>query len=88
MPTPTNRETLLDVARLHFREEMQNGQLDEKAVKARIEDFLQVEGKLDRATDQLLNALHLLSGPEDQRPGEDQVQVLQDILFKQLNDAS
>jgi hypothetical protein len=41
--------------------------------------------QLDRATDQLLNALHLLSGPEGKRPSHEQMKALADILFKRLS---
>jgi hypothetical protein len=91
MPTPSQRETLLDVARQHFaareegNEEEGNG-LDEQAALERIDAFLGEEGRLDRATDQLLNALHLLCGPERQRPGEKQMKALEAILFKRLSD--
>lgn len=86
MPTPSQRETLLDVARQHFGSDREAVGLDEKAALARIDSFLGTEGQLDRATDQLLNALHLLCGPEQQRPGEKQMKALEEILFKRLSD--
>ena len=86
MPTPSQRETLLDVARQHFGSDREAVGLDEKAALARIDSFLGTEGQLDRATDQLLNALHLLCGPEQQRPGEKQMKTLEEILFKRLSD--
>ncbi|MEB3156666.1 MAG: AAA family ATPase, partial [Cyanobacteriota bacterium] len=96
MPTPSQRDTLLDVARQHFaaREEgnekegneEKGNPLDEQAALERIDSFLGEEGRLDRATDQLLNALHLLCGPERQRPGEKQMKALEAILFKRLSD--
>ena len=93
MPSPTRRDTLLDVARTHFIGEETAGEWDEAAVIRRIDAFLgdtgpldrATAGQLDRATDQLLNALHLLCGPEDQRPSEAQVEALQRILFKRLS---
>ena len=86
MPTPTHRDTLLDVARSHFKIEVGDGAWDEAAVLQQIDTFLGDRGQLDRATDQLLNALHLLCGPEQQRPSDDQVKVLQTILFKLLSE--
>lgn len=87
MPTPTQRETLLDVARQHFFHEGDANVLDEQVALERIDRFLGTEGQLDRATDQLLNALHLLCGPESQRPSEKQMQALEAILFKRLSDS-
>jgi len=87
MPTPTQRETLLDVARQHFSDDAETEGWDEGAALKRIDSFLGKEGKLDRATDQLLNALHLLCGPERQRPGEKQMKALETILFKRLSDS-
>jgi len=87
MPTPSQRETLLDVARQHFGSDREAVGLDEKAALARIDSFLGTEGQLDRATDQLLNALHLLCGPAQSRPGEKQMQALEAILFKRLSDS-
>lgn len=86
MPTPSQRETLLDVARQHFAPAGEASGLDEQLALDRIDSFLGTEGQLDRATDQLLNALHLLCGPEDQRPGEKQMKALEEILFKRLSD--
>ena len=86
MPSPTHRDTLLDVARQHFGSDREAVGLDEKAALARIDSFLGTEGQLDRATDQLLNALHLLCGPDQQRPSEVQMKQLQEILFKRLSE--
>ncbi|MFM7269204.1 MAG: hypothetical protein ACKOZT_11600, partial [Cyanobium sp.] len=86
MPTPSQRETLLDVARQHFAPVGDAASLDEQLALERIDSFLGSEGQLDRATDQLLNALHLLCGPEDQRPSEKQMKALEEILFKRLSD--
>jgi hypothetical protein len=87
MPTPTQRETLLDVAHQHFSDDAATEGWDEGAALARIDSFLGQEGQLDRATDQLLNALHLLCGPERQRPGEKQMKALETILFKRLSES-
>jgi MoxR-like ATPase len=85
MPTPSRRETLLDVARQHFGDDLAIKGLDEETALKQIDDFLGEDGQLDRATDQLLNALHLLSGPEDQRPSQEQMKALAEILFKRLS---
>jgi MoxR-like ATPase len=85
MPTPSRRETLLDVARQHFGDDLAANGLDEQTALKQIDAFLGQDGQLDRATDQLLNALHLLSGPEDKRPSEDQMKALAAILFKRLS---
>lgn len=86
MPTPSHRDTLLDVARSHFKVETEDATWDEEAALKQIDTFLGDRGQLDRATDQLLNALHLLCGPEDQRPSDRQVEALQNILFKRLSE--
>jgi len=86
MPSPSQRETLLDVARQHFASEEEANRLDEQQALERIDRFLGQEGRVDRATDQLLNALHLLCGPASTRPGERQMKTLEDILFKRLSD--
>jgi MoxR-like ATPase len=85
MPTPSRRETLLDVARQHFGDDLSKKGLDEETALKQIDDFLGEDGQLDRATDQLLNALHLLSGPEDRRPSQEQMKALAEILFKRLS---
>ncbi|MFN7898351.1 MAG: AAA family ATPase [Synechococcaceae cyanobacterium] len=86
MPSPTHRDTLLDVARQHFRGAAVQGDFDEQAALQRIDSFLGEQGQLDRATDQLLNALHLLCGPDQHRPSEAQMEKLQEILFKRLSE--
>jgi len=85
MPTPSRRETLLDVARQHFGQDLAAQGLHEQTALEHIDDFLGEDGQLDRATDQLLNALHLLSGPEGKRPSHEQMKALADILFKRLS---
>jgi IS5 family transposase len=77
---------LLDVARQHFSGAAVQGDFDEQAALQRIDSFLDEQGQLDRATDQLLNALHLLCGPDQQRPSEVQMKQLQEILFKRLSE--
>jgi MoxR-like ATPase len=86
MPAPTLDETLLDVARQHFGDDLAAAGLDETTARKQIESFLGDDGRpLDRATDQLLNALHLLRGPDAERPSEKQMEHLAKILFKRLS---
>jgi MoxR-like ATPase len=86
MPTPTHSDTLLDVARQHFGEDLEAAGLDEKSAREQIDIFVGKDGRPpDRATDQLLNALHLLRGPEAERPSEQQMKNLAEILFKRLS---
>jgi hypothetical protein len=87
MPIPTRSETLLDVARQHFGDDLAAAGLDEKAALQQVTKFLGEGGRSDRATDQLLNALHLLRGPEAERPSEQQMTALAEILFKRLSDS-
>jgi MoxR-like ATPase len=86
MPVPSLDETLLDVARQHFGDDLAAAGLDEKTARKQIESFLGDDGRPpDRATDQLLNALHLLRGPDAERPSEKQMEDLAKILFKRLS---
>jgi MoxR-like ATPase len=85
MPTPVDKDTLLDLVRSNFSGQLQSSSWDETAVLNQIEDFLSDNKHRARATDQLLNAIHLLSGPEHQRPNDEQIKKLQEILFKPLD---
>lgn len=85
MPTPTEKHTFLDLVHSNFRDEWQTNSWDESIVDDLIEEFRSGSNQRVRATDQLLNAIHLLSGPEHQRPNDEQIKQLQEILFRPLD---
>jgi MoxR-like ATPase len=84
MPIPDTAKTLRDVVESHLRQEGGN----DKDMKAQIEMFLtSLEGGSTLATDQLLNALYLRGGYDgEQRPKEDELEMLNQILLKPLNE--
>ncbi|MEB3306096.1 MAG: AAA family ATPase [Cyanobacteriota bacterium] len=86
MPSPTDEAYLLDVVKTHFHQEWGEEAWNEADVLKQIDAFLQNDSLRDRAIDQLLNALHLLGGPEAGHHGEKQAQTLRDILFKRLSE--
>lgn len=81
MPMPTH-EDLVHVVGAHFQvPERAPAELVDEEVRA----FLGDESDLDKATDQLLNALHLLTLPDAAPPSQEQRQALHDILFRRLH---
>lgn len=82
MPNPT-RDSLLPIVQSHFKEDWP---ATEAEVMALIDQFLGRDNKSDRATDQLLNAIHLLAGPH--RLDEAAKESLQKLLFKRLSEGS
>jgi MoxR-like ATPase len=82
MPVPTH-EDLVHVVGAHFQDPKRApATLVDEEVRA----FLGDESDLDKATDQLLNALHLLTLPDAAPPNQEQRQALHDILFRRLHD--
>jgi len=82
MPTPSH-EDLVHVVGAHFKP---SAQLSAKDLAAEIRQFLGDEGNLDRATDQLLNALYLLTLPQGAPASDEQRSSLRQILYRQLHD--
>jgi MoxR-like ATPase len=82
MPTPTHVD-LEHVVSAHFSKSP-GFSADELA--GEIREFLGTEGNLDRATDQLLNALYLLTVQEGAPASEEQRSTLRQILYRQLHD--
>jgi MoxR-like ATPase len=84
MPNPT-AESLLPIVRSHFNSADESGWTKtEENLTSLIGKFLDKGNKADRATDQLLNAIYLMS--RDERPTEEEMQRLQGLLFKRLNE--
>jgi MoxR-like ATPase len=82
MPTPT-QEDLVHVVHAHFQS---TARLSAKDLAEEIRHFLGDEGNLDRATDQLLNALYLLTMHQGAPASEEQRSSLRQILYRQLHD--
>ncbi|MFN7677326.1 MAG: AAA family ATPase, partial [Cyanobacteriota bacterium] len=85
MPPPTDRDYLLDVVKSHFQTEWGKAGWSKVEILEQIEAFLGSDSTRDRAIDQLLNALHVLGGPDGKRHGERQAKLLRAILFKRLS---
>ena len=85
MPNPTP-ESLLPVVRSHFANADQSGWTQTEAnLTDLIGQFLDKGNKADRATDQLLNAIYLMS--RDESPSEAEMKRLQTLLFRRLSEA-
>ena len=82
MPSPSH-EDLVHVVGAHFKP---SAQLSAKDLAEEIRKFLGDEGNLDRATDQLLNALYLLTLQQGAPASEEQRSSLRQILYRQLHD--
>ena len=84
MPNPTP-ESLRPIVRSHFADTDPSDWLDaEDNLQDLIETFLDRGKKADRATDQLLNAIHLMT--RDESLSEVEMKRLQALLFKRLSD--
>jgi MoxR-like ATPase len=83
MPPPTVA-SLQPIVQAHFQQADPTGwtQAAENLVPV-IEAFLRKDGQGDRATDQLLNAIYLMT--RDQRPSEADMERLKTLLFKRLS---
>lgn len=85
MPNPTP-ESLLPVVRSHFANADQSGWTQtETNLTDLIGQFLDKGNKADRATDQLLNAIYLMS--RDESPSKVEMKRIQDLLFRRLSEA-
>ena len=84
MPNPTP-ESLLPIVRSHFSTTDPNGWTQTEAdLQTLIAHFLDRGNKADRATDQLLNAIHLMTRTD--RPSAEEMTRLQALLFKRLSE--
>ncbi|MDA0267406.1 MAG: AAA family ATPase [Cyanobacteria bacterium] len=85
MPNPTP-ESLLPVVRSHFNNADPRGWTQaETNLTDLIGQFLDKGNKADRATDQLLNAIYLIT--RDDSPSDAEMKRLQNLLFKRLSEA-
>lgn len=84
MPSPTDRAAFQAVVREHFKQQERGQLADQKIVIDEIVEFLKNTNQKDRATDQLLNALHLLTIPNSTGPTEKQINTLRSVLYRGL----
>jgi MoxR-like ATPase len=77
MPRPTT-QSLMPLLNAHF------GSL-EGDVHTWIDEFIGNDNRGDRAVDQLLNAVFLLTQPNGSRPTEEQMKIHKDVLYKHLS---
>ena len=83
-PTP---DALLPVVKSHFEKADKNGWSQEEAnLTSLISEFLGKDNKADRATDQLLNAIYLMT--REDSPSEEDMKGLKNLIFKQLSELS
>lgn len=86
MPEPTPA-SLLPVVRSHFDKADPIGWTQTEAnLTEVIGEFLDRGNKADRATDQLLNAIYLMT--RDEKPSEAEMKRLQNLLFKRLSEGN
>lgn len=84
MPNPTSA-SLLPIVQSHFDQVDANGWMQaEGNLTTLIGEFLGKKDKADRATDQLLNAIYLMTRAESPDPAE--MKRLQALLFKRLSE--
>lgn len=85
MPNPTP-SSLLPIVQSHFNNADQSGWTQTEAnLTNLIDQFLDKGNKADRATDQLLNAIYLMT--RDESPSEAEMKRLLDLLFRRLSEA-
>ena len=85
MPDVTS-ESLMPIVRSHFDKADQSGWTKtESNLTEVIGQFLDKGNKADRATDQLLNAIYLMT--RNERPSEAEMKRLQSLLFKRLSES-
>ncbi len=84
MPAPTDAIAFQWLVRKHFEQQSRGKLADKKQVLDEILTFLETTKQDDRATDQLLNALHLLTLPNAAAPTKDQIETLRSVLYKGL----
>ena len=84
MPDPTP-ESLLPIVRSHFKNADATGWTETaENLTTVIGEFLDRGNNADRATDQLLNAIYLMSRQD--RPTDDEMKRLQALIFKRLSE--
>ncbi len=88
MPSPTP-ESLFPIVESHFSDlessDSDNWPMAREELITVIGQFLDKGNKADRATDQLLNAIYLMTRGD--RPSDDEMKRLQKLLFKRLSEA-
>ena len=87
MPNPTEK-SLSHIVESHFEKTGAEGWKEtQPKLDELIKTFVDKGNNADRATDQLLNAIHLMTRDPRQRPDETEMKRLQDLLFKRLSEA-
>lgn len=84
MPAPTDQAAYQAVVREHFKLQKRGQLADQAMVIEEILEFLETTREQDRATDQLLNALHLLTLPSGKKPTKEQITRLRTVLYRGL----
>ena len=86
MPDPTEA-SLLPIVRSHFQKADPSGWTEtEENITEVIDKFIEKGKKADRATDQLLNAIYLMTREES--PSDEEMAKLRDLLFRRLSEGS
>jgi MoxR-like ATPase len=86
MPNPTP-DSLLPIVTSHFQEADQNGWTQtQENLEGLIRQFLDKGPKADRATDQLLNAIYLMT--RDESPSPNEMDRLKALLFQRLSEGN
>jgi hypothetical protein len=84
MPAPTDQAAFQSLVRKHFEQQNRGKLADKKNVLDEIVTFLETTKQEDRATDQLLNVLHLLTQSNSTGPTKEQIETLRAVLYKGL----
>jgi MoxR-like ATPase len=84
MPAPTNEAAFKSLVRKHFDQQNRGKLAEKKNVLDEIVTFLETTKQEDRATDQLLNVLHLLTKSNSTGPTKEQIETLRSVLYKGL----
>lgn len=87
MPNPTSA-SLIPIVQSHFKDDAdENGWTKtDTNITNLIDQFLDRGNKADRATDQLLNAIYLMTRNES--PTEEEMSRLKELLFQRLSEAN
>ncbi len=93
MPKPTP-ESLFSIVQSHFnlngkdstvpKDELNNWSATKDQLNKLIQEFLGRDRKADRATDQLLNAVYLMTRKDS--PSEEEMEKLKNLLFQRLSE--
>jgi MoxR-like ATPase len=84
MPAPTKVSAFKSLVRKHFEQQNRGKLAEKKNVLDEIITFLDKTKQEDRATDQLLNVLHLLTQSNSTGPTKEQIETLRSVLYKGL----